>query len=381
MQNGYIHTHKYDQDMFLLSRQLTISLSILWMMAAANLVAKADTIPSLGHLYRHKFFIGASVSPSNLRSEATRLLIKHFNSLTAENVMKMGLIHPEPGRYDWSGPDSIAAYARAHGMKFRGHTLVWHKQTPDWLFRGSDGGTVSREELLKRLREHIFAVAGRYRGRVYAWDVLNEAISDDPGTFYTRTPFLDICGEEFIEQVFRWAHEADPEALLFYNDYRETDPVKRRKIIQMVTRLREKGVPIHGIGLQCHWSIYSLREAELEACLRDFAATGLMLHITELDLSVWPGEPERRALRPSDNVNAYTKEHAEKQDAIYGMIFRSFVKYSDVIQSVTFWIISDRHSWLNEWPVRGRLDHPLLFDRNLQPKSAFRKVVEQAGNK
>lgn len=367
--------------MFLFPRLLTILLGISWMMTPASLVAQADTIPSLGYVYRHKFFVGASVSPSNLRSGATPLLIKHFNSLTAENVMKMGVIHPEPNRYDWAGPDSIAAFARAHGMKFRGHTLVWHKQTPKWLFREADGSTVSRERLLQRLRDHIFAVAGRYRGQVHAWDVLNEAISDDPATFYTRTPFMEICGEDFIEKIFRWAHEADPEALLFYNDYRETDPVKRKKIIEMVNRLRDRGVPIHGIGLQAHWSIHSLREEELEACLSDFAATGLILHITELDLSLWPGEPERRALQPSDNVNAYTKTHAEKQDALYGMIFRTFLKYSDAIQSVTFWNISDRHSWLNDWPVRGRLDHPLLFDRNLQPKSAFRKVVEQAENK
>jgi endo-1,4-beta-xylanase len=342
-------------------------------------VIASDTIPSLKEVFREKFMIGASVSPKNIYSAEGDILRKHFNSLTAENVMKMGLIHPEPNRYAWAGPDSIIAFARAHGMKLRGHTLVWHKQTPNWLFRESDGSTVSKEKLLQRLKDHIFSVAGRYRGQIYAWDVLNEAISDDPRTFYTRTPFMEICGEEFIEKIFRWAHEADPEALLFYNDYRETDPVKRKKIIEMVTRLRDKGVPIHGIGLQGHWSIHSLKEQELEACLKDFAATGLILHITELDLSVWPGEPERREIRPEDNVNAYSKQNAAKQDALYGMIFSKFLKYSNAIQSVTFWNITDRHSWLDEWPVRGRKDHPLLFDANLQPKFAFWKVVGQVG--
>ena len=334
-------------------------------------VCASDTIPALREVFREKFLIGAAVSPRNIYSEEGGILRKHFNSLTAENVMKMGLIHPEPNRYAWAGPDSIVAYARVYGMKLRGHTLVWHKQTPSWLFRESDGQKVSKEKLLQRLKEHIFAVAGRYKGQIYAWDVLNEAISDDAGTFFTRTPFMEICGEEFIEKIFRWAHEADPAALLFYNDYGETNPVKRKKIIEMVTTLRRKGVPIHGIGLQGHWSIHHLKVQALEDCLKDFASTGLILHITELDLSVWPGEPDRRDMRPDDNVNAYTKENASKQDSLYGMIFSTFLKYADHIQSVTFWNITDRHSWLDEWPVKGRKDHPLLFDANLQPKFAF----------
>jgi len=360
-------------------RKISLALCFVLISLIKNVNGQpSDTIPSLREVFRNKFLVGASVSPTNIHSEEGTVLKKHFNSLTAENVMKMGVIHPEPNRYAWSGPDSIASFARTHGMKLRGHTLVWHKQTPNWLFRASDGSKVSKETLLQRLREHIFAVAGRYRGQIYAWDVLNEAISDDPGTFYTRTPFMEICGEEFIEKIFRWAHEADPEARLFYNDYRETDPVKRKKIIEMVTRLRNKGVPIHGIGLQGHWSIHSLRIEDLEACLKDFAATGLILHITELDLSLWPGEPDRRELRPEDNVNAYTMANAGKQDALYGKIFATFLKYAEAIQAVTFWNITDRHSWLDEWPVRGRKDHPLLFDANLQPKFAFWKVVEQA---
>ncbi len=357
---------------------LYLSITILASLWGDN-VRSSDTIPSLREVFRDKFLIGASVSPRNIHSAEGTILLKHFNSLTTENVMKMGLIHPEPDRYVWDGPDMIAAFAEANGMKFRGHTLVWHKQTPDWLFKNADGSKVSREALLERIKTHIFKVAGRYKGRIYAWDVVNEAISDLPGELYTKTPFYEICGEEFIEKAFRWAHEADPEALLFYNDYGETNPVKRKKIIEMVTALKKKGVPIQGIGLQCHWSIHSLQEQALEECLKDFAATGLILHITELDLSVWPGEPERRDMRPEDNANAYTKQNANKQDALYGMIFSKFLKYSNAIQSVTFWNITDRHTWLDEWPVRGRKDHPLLFDANLQPKFAFWKVVGQVG--
>ena len=358
--------------------KLLVHISMIFCsLTGAQYACASDSIPSLREVFRDKFLIGSSVSPRNIHSEEGAILQHHFNTLTPENVMKMGHIHPEPNRYAWAGPDSIAAFARAHGMKLRGHTLVWHKQTPRWLFLEPDGRKVSKEKLLERLKEHIFAVAGRYRGQIYAWDVLNEAISDEPGTFYTRTPFMEICGEEFIEKIFRWAHEADPEAKLFYNDYGETNPVKRKKIIELITTLRNKGVPIHGVGLQGHWSIHHLHAQALEDCLKDFAATGLILHITELDLSVWPGEADHRNIRPEENINGYTNENARKQDALYGMIFSKFLKYSNAIQSVTFWNITDRHTWLDEWPVRGRKDHPLLFDANLQPKFAFWKVVQQ----
>jgi endo-1,4-beta-xylanase len=218
-------------------------------------------------------------------------------------------------------------------------------------------------------------VAGRYKGRVYAWDVVNEAISDNPSETYTRTPFYEIIGEEYIELAFRWAHEADPNALLFYNDYRETDPVKRRKIIKLVTDLKNKGVPIHGVGLQGHWSIHDPSADVLEATLRDYAATGLLLHITELDVSVWSDEMQRREKSDVYEKDAFTEEMDRLQQEQYTMVFEKFRKYADAIDAVIFWCLSDGHSWLNNWPVRGRKDHPLLFDRQLNPKSSFWRVV------
>jgi endo-1,4-beta-xylanase len=341
----------------------------------ACLVGDRDP-PALKRVFRKQFRIGASVSPGSIRSEEAAILLRHFNSVTTENALKMGPVHPEAGRYDFAGADSIAAFAHRHGLGFRGHTLVWHKQAADWMFRAADGRPVPRDTLLQRLREHIHAVAGRYRGKAYAWDVVNEAVSDDPDEYLARTPFLEIIGPEYIALAFRWAHEADPEARLFYNDYRETDPVKRRKIIRLVTDLKRRGVPIHGIGLQCHWSIFGPKEAELEAALRDFAATGLPLHVTELDVSVWPDEPARREKRPSDADDRLTPERAGAQASQYAMAFRLFRRYAAHIDAVTFWNITDRHSWLDDWPVRGRNDHPLLFDESLRPKPAFWRVVE-----
>lgn len=350
---------------------------ILFALTLASCMIGRNDPPSLRRVFRKKFRVGASVSPGNIHSEEAAVLLRHFNSVTTENVLKMGPVHPARNRYEFGGADSIADFADRHHMGFRGHTLVWHKQAAEWMFRSEDGSPVSRDTLLQRLREHIFTVAGRYRGRVYAWDVVNEAVSDDPDRFLTHTPFLDIIGPEYIELAFRWAHEADPDALLFYNDYRETDPVKRRKIMRLVTDLKRKGVPIHGIGMQCHWSIYGPKEEELEATLRDYASLGLVIHVTELDVSIWPGEPERREKRPSDNDDRLTPEKAHAQEDMYAMAFRLFRKYASDIDAVTFWNITDRHSWLDEWPVRGRKDHPLLFDEALHPKPSFWRVVRE----
>ena len=346
--------------------------------SAVSLHAEAqDSIPSLREVFSKRFIVGASIAPSNTLGREGDLLKRHFGSLTTENVLKMAPVHPEEDRYNWAPADSIVDFARANGIRFRGHTLVWHKQSPEWMFREKDGSRVSRERLLQRLKDHIQTVAGRYRGKVYAWDVVNEAVSDNPAETYTRTPFYEIIGEEFIELAFRWAHEADPGALLFYNDYKETDPVKRAKIIKLVTDLKKKGVPIHGVGLQGHWSIFEPSADVLEATLRDYAATGLLLHITELDISVWPGEPQRREKTERDADDSFTQERDSRQQAQYAMVFEKFGKYVDAIDAVVFWCMSDGHSWLNLWPVRGRKDHPLLFDRDLNPKGSFWRVVAQ----
>lgn len=249
--------------------------------------------PALRLGFQEQFRIGPAVGPRSTRADEQALLLRHFNSVCTENVLKMGPVHPEEGRYDLA-----------------------------------------------------------------------------------RTPSLEIIGPEYIELAFRRAHEADPDAELYYNDYRETDPVKRGKIIRLVTDLRHRGVPVHGIGLQCHWSVFGPKEAELEVALMEFAATGLPLHITELDVSVWPGEPARREKRSSDADDRLTPERARAQEELYAISFRLFPRHADRIDAVTFWNISDRHSWLDDWPVRGRNDRPLLFDESLRPKPAYWRVVE-----
>lgn len=337
--------------------------------------ADGDTLGGLKDYYRDYFTMGVAVSPRSLHTDEAGFILKHFSSLTPENAMKMGPIHPLPDRYNWRDADSIVAFAFRNGMRVRGHALCWHNQTPHWLFVDARGDTVGKTELLSRLREHIHSVVSRYKGKIYAWDVVNEAISDRADKFYRNSAFYRICGEEYIEMAFEYAHEADPAALLFYNDYNTINPVKRKKIIRMVRDLRARGVPVQAIGLQGHWAITEPGREQLDETLRDFASLGLPLQITELDISVYPKEHMARERRPADSDTVFTAERAEKQAGVYRMCFELFRKYRQSITGVTFWNISDRQSWLDNFPVRGRKDYPLLFDRDLNPKAAYWEVV------
>jgi endo-1,4-beta-xylanase len=338
--------------------------------------AVASSDKGLKDFYADYFDIGVAVSPRALKTDEASLIKKHFNSLTAENAMKSQPIHPQEKTYDWKQADSIAAFAQRNGMKMRGHTLVWHSQAPKWLFVDAHGKDVSRDVLLERMRAHIHAVVSRYKGKVYAWDVVNEAVSDAKDEYLRKSKFLEIIGEDYIEKAFQFAHEADPKALLFYNDYNEIDSVKRKKIIQMISSLKTKGIPIHGIGLQGHWATNEPSRTQLEQTLSDFAKTGLVLHVTELDISVYPKEHNAREAKPEDKDISFTDEKRKLQDDMYAMCFELFRKYKENIRSVTFWNISDRHSWLDNFPVKGRKDYPLMFDEKLQPKSSFYRVTD-----
>ncbi|GAB3921212.1 endo-1,4-beta-xylanase [Larkinella terrae] len=326
--------------------------------------------------YKNYFPIGVAVNPRMVQPGPDAELIKtHFNSMTPENAMKMGPIHPEENRYNWKDADAIADFAQQNNIKLRGHTLCWHNQTPRWFFTDSTGKTVSREVLLARLKRHISDVVGRYKGKIYAWDVVNEAVPDAGPDLYRKSKFYEIIGEDYIEKAFEFAHEADPAAQLFYNDYNTENPSKRDRIYQLVKKLKDKGVPINGVGLQAHWSIYEPSAQELEASILKFASLGLKLQFTEVDMSVYPKEHERRDHRDTDK-SEFTPEMDEKQAAQYKMVFDLFRKHRDKITGVTFWNLSDRSSWLDNFPVPGRKDYPLLFDQNGRPKKAFDRVVQ-----
>jgi endo-1,4-beta-xylanase len=326
--------------------------------------------------YASYFPIGVAVSPRALKTDEAQLIRSQFNSITPENAMKVGPIHPEENRFNWAPADEIVAFAQANNIKMRGHTLVWHNQLPPWIFVDQKGDTVSKEVLLNRLKTHITALVTRYKGKIYAWDVVNEAISDKKDEFYRKSVWFKICGEEFIAKAFQYAHEADPDALLFYNDYNEISSVKRKKIIKLVTDLKAASVPIHGIGLQGHWAVNEPARSQLDSTLAEFAATGFNLQITELDISVYPKEHQRRDRKASDYDTSFSEIKEKQQLEVYKMCFEMFRKYKNAITSVTFWNISDRNSWLDNFPVQGRKDYPLLFDKSLKPKKVYWEVVK-----
>jgi endo-1,4-beta-xylanase len=327
--------------------------------------------------YKDYFFLGVAVSPRSLKIAEADLILKQFGSITAENAMKMGPIHPKENEYYWKDADSIAAFAKRNNLKLRGHTLCWHSQAPRWFFTDSaTGKPVTKEVLLQRLKDHITTVVSRYKGTIYAWDVVNEVISDKPGEYFRDSEFYKICGEDFVARAFEYAHEADPAALLFYNDYNEIDAVKREKIFKLVKKLKDAGIPIHGVGLQGHWAITEPSEQQLDSTLNRFSELGLKLQITELDISVYPKEHNAREKKATDFDTAFTAEKENRQIEMYKMCFRLFRKYRNAISGITFWNISDRQSWLDNFPVRGRKDYPLLFDRELKPKKAYWEIVK-----
>jgi endo-1,4-beta-xylanase len=321
-------------------------------------------VPSLSKMYEEYFNIGAAVNLRTIESQKD-LLRTQFNSITAENDMKFIEIQPAEEHFTFEKADQLAAFAKENGMKMRGHTLVWHNQTPDWVFQDAD-----RETLLQRMQEHITAVMKRYKGTIFCWDVVNEAVTDEGPELYRPTKWLEIIGEDYIEKAFEFAHEADPDALLFYNDYNESNPEKREKIYKLVKSLLDKGVPIHGVGLQAHWNLANPSLEDIRTAIERYASLGLKLHLTELDISVFNFEDKRTDLTEP------THEMLEFQAERYQQVFQLLRQYQNHITSVTFWGAADDYTWLSDFPVRGRKNWPFLFDENHQPKESFWKVIQ-----
>lgn len=361
-------------------------LPILCLLTAAGLLhpASADEF-ALREVYEKDFTVGVAMNgrqASGRNAKAAELIGKQFSSLTAENDMKWQLIHPEPDQFRFDAADAYVDFAEKHKMEVIGHTLVWHSQTPRWVFQGADGKPATREELLKRMRDHIHAVAGRYKGRIKGWDVVNEALSDGGDDILRRSPWRDIIGDDFIDHAFRYAKEAAPDAELYYNDYNLEIPRKRANCITLVKGMLERGVPIDGIGTQSHFQLGFPSLGDVEATIREFAELGMKVMITELDVDVLPrnrpgvadiGSREQGANPYTEGLPAEVQEKLAKR---YEDIFRIYLKYRDQVTRVTFWGLDDGSTWLNGFPVRGRTNHPLLFDRQLNPKPAFTALVK-----
>jgi endo-1,4-beta-xylanase len=350
------------------------------------------TKKGLKDYYKNYFPIGVAVNMAALKGADSALIVQQFNSVTPENDMKMGPIHPRENEYNWKNADAIVDFAVKHHIKIRGHNLLWHNQAPQWMFIGADGKEVSKEVLLQRLKEHITTVVNHYKGKIYAWDVVNEAIDDDSTKFMRNSLWYKICGDDFIPKAFEYAHAADPKAALYYNDYNSEQPSKREKIYKLLKSLKDAKVPITGVGLQGHWKLNDPTPELLRKALDRYTSLGLKIQITELDITVRSYRPRPKpgvASPPLQADEGLTSELEQKQAAQYKMVFDIFREYKKSITNVTFWNVSDRYSWLDS---RGgglaggaaagenasravRKAYPLLFDVNLKPKKAYWSVV------
>jgi endo-1,4-beta-xylanase len=335
------------------------------------------------------FLIGAAVNRRQVTGGdplGAELAGRQFNSITAENDMKWERIHPEPGRFDFDPADRFVEFGEAHDMFIIGHTLVWHSQTPRWVFEDGDGNPLTREALVERMRDHIHAVAGRYRGRVHGWDVVNEALNEDGSL--RDSPWRRIIGDDYIELAFRFAHEADPNAELYYNDYSVENAPKRAGAVRIIRDLQAAGVPVHGMGLQGHNHLDWPTRAQQDSTIRAFAELGVPVMITELDVDVLPSASDYQGADISvraeleDRLNPYVDGLPEEMQAAlarrYAELFDIYLDHRGHVSRVTFWGVSDGDSWKNNWPIRGRTNHPLLFGRDHEPKPAFHAVVETA---
>ena len=346
----------------------------------------APAIARLRDIFRNDFRIGTAVSPRQFDerdSTDVAIIAQHFNTISPENVLKWEVVHPRPGVYDFAQSDRYVAFGERHGMFIVGHTLTWHSQTPKWVFEDSAGHPLTRAPLLARLRDHIHTVVGRYKGRIGGWDVVNEALNED-GTM-RQSPWYRIIGPDFVAQAFAFAREADPNAELYYNDYSMENAQKRAGGVRLVMSLLDQGLRVTAVGMQDHLKMDWPTVAEEDATIRAFAALGVKVNITELDVDVLPQATRnltadvnlRSAVDPA--LNPYTAGLPDSvQTALarrYADIFRVFLAHRDAIDRVTFWGTSDAGSWLNGWPIRGRTSYPLLFDRKGRPKPAFDAVV------
>lgn len=342
--------------------------------------------PSLRDVFKDKFLIGSSVNDrqvAGLDPGADSIVRKHFSTLVAENVMKSESLNPAQGVYNWAPADSFVAYANRRGVNVVGHCLVWHSQLASWFAVDADGKYVSADTLKARMRTYITDVVTRYKGKVDGWDVVNEAILEDGS--YRKSPFYEILGEEFIPYAFQLAHEADPDAALYINDYGMNNPAKRDKYVQIVNDLKKRGLRIDAIGMQGHMGMDYPEFDEFEQSIVAFAGTGCNVMITEWDMSALP--TVHHSANIADTVafkasfNPYPDSLPADIDSIWnsrmGKFMDIILKHSDAVSRVNFWGISDGDSWKNDWPIHGRKEYPLAFDRDYKMKPFLQRTIEK----
>ena len=366
-----------------LSKTLLLLLTATFALSSCSSAQKkTDSTVSLKNAYIKNFYIGTALDTNQIAEKdplVTTLIAKEFNSITPENCMKSMFLQPEKDKFDFEMADKYIAFGEKHKMFIHGHTLIWHSQLPSWLSKVKDSAAMS-----EAMTKHISTVVGKYKGRIGSWDVVNEALNED-GTL-RKSVFLNSYGKEFLTHAFKLAAKADPKTDLYYNDYNLCNAKKRKGAVELVKNLQKNGVKIDGVGEQGHWNLITPTLEEIEQTILDFSALGVKVAITELDITVLPnpwdvvGADVSQRAEASEKMNPYPTALPEdikiQLAARYEAIFKLFIKHQDKISRVTLWGVNDGQSWLNDWPIKGRSNYPLLFDRDFKPKEAYNSVMK-----
>ena len=366
----------------------TLALGLMLTGAAfAQKTNTADQTPTLQESLGKYFLVGAAIDTNLVNGKTPAIeamVVKQFNQVVGENCMKGEENHPEVNRFDFRDGDKLVDWAQRNNKTLIGHCLVWHSQPPKWMFTDAEGKQVSRETLIGRMYNHIMTVVTHYKGKVKGWDVVNEAIEDDGS--YRKSPYYNIIGPEYIELAFQFAHEADPNVELYINDYSMAKPGKREAYCKLLRNLKAKGLRIDAIGMQSHNGYNYPDYAEYEKSIEAFAAEGVKVMMTELDINMLPNPEGFGGAEISQNYelqkkyNPYEKGLDKKAQKLFNQryldLFKIIERHKDVISRVTFWGTNDSSSWLNGWPIKGRTNYPLLFDRNNEMKPVGKEIVK-----
>ncbi|MDX1469871.1 MAG: endo-1,4-beta-xylanase [Flavobacteriaceae bacterium] len=350
---------------------------------------------SLKEAYKNDFLIGTALNEdmvSGSDSISEEIILKQFNAITPENVMKAEVINPQPGIYNFKPADDFLAFGNKHNLFMIGHTLIWHNQTPDWFFNDEHGQANTPEAQIDRMRSHIEAVAGRYSGQVDAWDVVNEVIDND-GSYRPTTWVRGVgSGDTLVKYAFKFASEYAPDTELYYNDFNAWRPSKRDGIMRMIRMLQEEGIRIDGIGIQGHWGLNYPKNEYIETAIDSFASLGVKVMITELDVDVLPLTKEGQIigtglLHPQYDLEEFKifldpypdglpDEQQKELSDRYAELFEIFYRKRDKIDRVTFWGFYDEMSWKNNYPISNRTNYPLLYDRDKKAKPALEAILK-----
>lgn len=362
---------------------LTLSLTLL----VSCYETVATEISSLKEVFKNHFIVGVALNSNQILEKdklADSIIKAQYNSITPENAFKWERIHPEPDVYNFELPDRFIAYGEKNNMFIVGHVLIWQNQTPSWVYKDERDKQLTREALLERMKDHIYKVVGRYKGKIKGWDVVNEALDEDGSL--KQSEWMKIIGEDYLVKAFEFANEADPNAELYYNDFSLENEPKRNGAIELIKNLKAKGVKVDGIGLQGHYKMDWPTPERVDSTIKAFAELGLKVLITELDIDVLPYNFENYTadinyrLENREELNPYRNGLPDSmQQALavrYAGLFKVFVNNKSV-NRVTFWGVTDKESWLNNWPIMGRTSYPLLFDREGEPKAAFNAIINQ----